>query len=108
MIAKILAALKNNPEILKSLVSDDDEGFDIEGAQSQWDDANNIISGHESKIAEMSAANEEAMKTIADLKSKNYDLLMSVGDNKPDNEDDDNDSADDNVSIDDLFTEKEK
>ena len=108
MIAKLLAALKANPEVIASIIGDD-EGFDIDGVQSQWDDTNNILHGHENKIAEMTAAADEAQKQISDLKSKNYDLLMSVGSNNTNsNNDDDEDDADDSVGIEDLIVDKEK
>ena len=62
------------------------------------------------RVRELEAANAALLAEIGDLKARNYDLLVRVGDDSPADPEDggagDNERAE-TISIDDLFTEGE-
>lgn len=62
------------------------------------------------RVAELEAANAALLAEISDLKARNYDLLVRVGDDSPGDSGDGGAGDDDRaetISIDDLFTEGE-
>lgn len=62
------------------------------------------------RIAELETANAALLAEIADLKARNYDLLVRVGDDSPGDSEGGGASDDERaetISVDDLFTEGE-
>ena len=75
-----------------------------------YDERAQLAESAGARVAELEAANAALLDEIGELKARNYDLLVRVGDDSP-SDSESNSAGDDDraetISIDDLFTEGE-
>lgn len=88
-------------EILEHYGSEDSEYPDAETLRQAYDEDMSIPAA---KIAELEQANAEANTVVAELKARNYDLLISApsNDDSP-SEPDDEEDPEKTITTDDLF-----
>ena len=97
-------------DLIALLQSDSPPETIYDDLTAAYDERARLAESAGARVAELEAANAALLAEIGDLKARNYDLLVRVGDGSPSDSGDGGAGEDERaetISIDDLFTEGE-